>query len=153
MSQSDFPVAGFHFRVQLDGYDGYISFQEVTGLEQSAEVIEYRPGHTRLFNTEKRLGLIKTSPITLKRGVVQGKDEFMEIFDKAIYPEKYFHDSDNAGIDMTIELLDAKGEVMVYWTVYQAIPSKYTSPTLNSEQNALAFESMTFEHSGFDTWF
>ena len=152
-NDNSFPIPGFHFRVSIDGFEGYLSFQEVTGLEQTAEIIEYRPSHTRLFTTEKRLGLIKTSPITLKKGVIKAEDEFMQIFDKAIYPEKYFHDSEDAGLSITIELLDEKADVMLYWTVYQAVPSKYTAPTLNSENNSLAIESMTFEHAGFDTWF
>lgn len=155
----DFPIPSFHFRVKIDGYTNsengsdYLSFQEVSGLSQSADVIEYRASHSRDFITQKRLGLIKSSPITFKRGVIKGMDEFMTIFDSAIYPDKYFHDSDDSGLDMTIELLDEKGDVMVYWTVYKAVPIKFTAPGLNAESNAISIESMEFEHEGFDTWF
>ena len=41
------PVAKFHFRVDVDGTQ--ISCQEVSGLEQTTEVIEYRHGDSEVL--------------------------------------------------------------------------------------------------------
>ena len=38
--EGQWPIAKYHFRVTIDGEQ--ISFQEVSGLEASTDVIEYR---------------------------------------------------------------------------------------------------------------
>ena len=66
MAKGDFPIPKFHYMVELDS--AQISFKEVTGLNQEFEKMEYRGGEEP-FYTRKRLGIVKSSPVTFKKGI------------------------------------------------------------------------------------
>lgn len=69
----DRPYAQFNFIVDLgsgqtEGPDA--GFQEVSGLESSVDVIEYRNGNYKLNAPIKITGLNRVADVTLRRGVV-----------------------------------------------------------------------------------
>jgi len=69
-----YPLPVFHFRVEWGGTS--ISFSEVSGLNMETQVIEYRDGLSPDYSTVKMPGMQKYGNITLKRGAMQGDNEF-----------------------------------------------------------------------------
>jgi hypothetical protein len=61
------PLPKFSFSVTIDG--AVTSFQEVSGLDVEAQVIEYRAGDSKGFSTIKMPGIQKSGNVTLKKGV------------------------------------------------------------------------------------
>lgn len=61
------PFPGFDFVVEIDGVET-AGFQEVSGLEGSLDVIEYREGADAL-TVRKLPGMVKYGNVTLKRGL------------------------------------------------------------------------------------
>ncbi|RMG66592.1 MAG: phage tail protein, partial [Bacteroidetes bacterium] len=116
-----YPSPKFYFRVKIGNTQ--LSFQEVTGLEQQVELLEYRHGKSPLLMTQKRAGLTKASTLTLKRGVFSDRDELVTLFgdimtDKAFYPES------GSKLELEISLLDdgagSAASPIVTWTVANA---------------------------------
>jgi len=143
--QFEWPVARYHFRVEI-GDLGQISFQEVTGLEQETQVIEYRDGDSEFFWSKKQPGLIKYPNLVCKKGVYIDDDELAELFKELEEEKEYYNDSGREGFNITVELLDAEGEAVMTWTLEQAFPVKYTSPEMKSDANEVAIESMEFAY-------
>ena len=70
----DRPSPSHRFQVEWGGTR--LGFSEVTGLEISVEVIEYREGADKEYSPRKLPGVTRYSNITLKRGIIQGDNEF-----------------------------------------------------------------------------
>lgn len=138
------PVTSFHFSVTIAGEQ--ISFQEVSGLDQEADTLEYRHGDSEIFSTIKRAGLVKTSPIVLKKAVFDSDDRLLEMFNR-IY-DKDFYDDPDSRMDLLIELLDETGDAIMSWNVLNAIPVKLTAPNMKSDSSQIAIESIEFVHEG-----
>ena len=64
------PYLAGNFLVEIDGVTT-ASFTEVSGLEASIDVIDYRNGDSKLDSVQKLPGLNKFTNVTLKRGMVQ----------------------------------------------------------------------------------
>lgn len=135
------PIAAFHFRVEL-GDLGEVSFQEVSGLDQEAQIIEYRHGDSEVFSTIKRAGIIKTSNLVLKKGIFDGDSRLAEMFQK-IYEKEYYGD-EASRLDISVQLLDEAGEIVMGWQIGKAVPVKLTGPSLKSDSNEVAIESIEF---------
>jgi phage tail-like protein len=133
-------ISQFYFRVTVDG--NQLSFQEVSGLETTNEVIEYRHGDSEEFITTKRLGMTKTSELTLKKGAFADDDNLMELFNK-VYDKEYMSTTDGR-MDIMVELLDETGEAMMVWNIHNAIPTKLSLGGLKSDANEAAVEELTF---------
>lgn len=134
------PIAAFHFRVEIGGEQ--ISFQEVSGLDQEAQVIEYRHGDAELFTTIKRAGIIKTSNLVLKKGIFDSDSRLVEMFQK-IYEKEYYGD-EASRLDISVQLLDETGDIVMAWQIHRAVPVKLTGPSLKSDSNEVAIESIEF---------
>ena len=61
------PLPKFYFQVKLG--DKEVPFQEVSGLDIEAQIVEYRHGNSKEFSTIKMPGIKKTGNVTLKKGV------------------------------------------------------------------------------------
>ena len=72
------PLPKFHFTVDIGEIGTDLPFQEVTGLDTSAEIIEYRAGNNKLFSTIKMPGIVKTGNVTLKKGVFAKDNKFWD---------------------------------------------------------------------------
>jgi phage tail-like protein len=123
----------------MDG--NQISFQEVSGLETTNEVIEYRHGDSEEFITTKRLGLTKTSELTFKKGVFNTDDLMLEMFNK-VYDKEYMSTEDGR-MDVMIELLDETGDAVMVWNIHNFIPTKLSLGGLKSDANEAAVEELT----------
>lgn len=139
IAPTDWVISQFYFRVTMDG--NQISFQEVSGLETTNEVIEYRHGDSEEFITTKRLGLTKTSELTFKKGVFNTDDLMLEMFNK-VYDKEYMSTEDGR-MDVMIELLDETGDAVMVWNIHNFIPTKLSLGGLKSDANEAAVEELT----------
>lgn len=138
------PEAAFHFRATVDGQQ--ISFQEVSGLDQEAETINYRHGDNEDFHKTVRLGLWKTTNLVFKKAVFADDDRLLEMFNR-MYDKEYYT-SEDSRMEILVELLNETGETVMAWNVINAIPMKLTGPSLKSDSNEVAVESLEFQHEG-----
>lgn len=134
-----YPLPVFHFQVDWGGTK--LGFSEVTGLNIEVQVIEYRDGLSPDYSTVKMPGMAKYGNITLKRGVVEGDNEFYDWLNE-IKLNKIERR------DIIISLLNEDHEPVMNWKVRGAWPTKITSPDLKASANEAAIESIEIAHNG-----
>lgn len=133
------PLVKFHFQVKWD--DTELAFNEVSGLDVETEVIEYRAGNSPVFSKIKMPGLIKSSNITMKKGLY--------IKDNALY--EWFAEVKMNTIKrkaITISLLDEAQAPTRVWKIQNAFPVKIQGTDLKAEGNEVAIESVEIAHEG-----
>ena len=138
-STTVWPLPKFHFRVDWGGQT--LSFQEVTGLDAEAQVIEYRAGNSHQFSPIKMPGLKKFSNITLKKGVFKGDNKFWDWITQIKM-------NTIQRVPVTISLMDQAGQPTMVWTLANAWPTKVTSSDLKAEGNEVAIETIELAHEG-----
>ncbi len=136
---AEYPIPKFHFRLEWGG--AKIGFTEVTGLDISNDVIEYRDGATPEYSKIKMPGLRKFSNITMKRGTFKGDNDFYAWFNTIQL-------NNVERRDITISLLNENHEPVVVWKVKRAFPVKVTSTDLKADGNEVAIESLELAHEG-----
>ncbi|MCO7226562.1 phage tail protein [Pleionea sp. CnH1-48] len=138
-STSIWPIPKFHFQVKWDSE--VLSFQEVSGLDIEAQIIEYRSGDSKLFSTVKMPGIQKSGNITMKKGVFKSDNKFWDWFSQIKM-------NTIKRIPVTISLLDETGSPTMVWTLSNAWPTKITGTDLKSDGNEVAIESIEIAHEG-----
>ena len=133
------PLPKFYFQVKIA--DQEVSFQEVSGLDVEAQIIEYRHGNSPEFSTIKMPGIKKSSNVTLKKGVFKGDNSFWDWFNQI----KMNTIERKA---MVITLLDEEGNPTMTWTLNNAWPTKITGTDLKSDGNEVAVETLEVAHEG-----
>ncbi|MCD7937362.1 MAG: phage tail protein [Tannerellaceae bacterium] len=133
------PLPKFYFQVKIGDKEG--AFQEVSGLDVEAQVIEYRHGNSPEFSTIKMPGIKKFSNITLKKGVFKGDKSYWEWFSKI-----KMNTIERVGV--TISLLDEGGAPVQTWTLKNAWPTKITGTDMKSDGNEVAVETLEVAHEG-----
>ncbi len=133
------PLPKFYFQVQIAGQE--VAFQEVSGLDIEAQVIEYRHGNSKEFSTIKMPGIKKSGNVTLKRGVFKGDNTFWDWFN-AIKMNTIERK------EVVISLLDQEGAPTMVWTLKNAWPTKITGTDLKSDGNEVAVETLEVAHEG-----
>ncbi|WP_144282619.1 phage tail protein [Chryseobacterium echinoideorum] len=136
---STYPLVKFAFEVDWGGTK--VGFQEVSGLNAEAGLIEYRHGASPDFSKMKMPGLKTFSNITLKRGTFKSDNEYFEWF-QTIQMNTVERRS------ITISLLDENGEPAVTWKVKNAFPLKLNATDLKAEGNEVAIETLEIAHEG-----
>ncbi|MGI5912813.1 MAG: phage tail protein [Syntrophomonadaceae bacterium] len=136
------PFRSFRFSVEIDGItEAY--FTEVTGIEASYDVIEFRSGE--LAGVAMKLpGMVHNTTITLKQGVTDN----MEIW------EWFKGEPGMTGAverkDVTIKAVDETGGTeLAVWTFYDAWPCKYIASDFNASESAVIIESLELAYEGF----
>jgi phage tail-like protein len=125
------PYHGFNFRVTVDrfGDAGAFSagFQEISGLGNEITLAEYRNGNEPENHVRKVPGINKATDVTLKRGVIGSLNIFAWI-------KETREGSQAVRRTVTIELMDeAHTSPVMTWKLTNAVPMKYTAPTLNAK--------------------
>lgn len=138
-STNVWPLPKFHFQVKWDS--NVMSFQEVSGLEMEAQMIEYRAGDSKQHSTIKMPGIKKFGNVTMKKGVFKGDNEFWKWFEQNKM-------NTVKRIPVTISLLDQEGNATMVWTLVNAWPTKITGTDLKSDGNEVAVESIEIAHEG-----
>lgn len=136
---AEYPLPAFHFQVDWGGSN--LGFSEVSGLSIDQQVIEYRDGLSPEYSTIKMPGIRKFGNITLKRGIIKKDNQFFDWLNtiKLNVVERR---------DMTVKLLDEEHNPVMVWSVKNAWPAKITSPTLKSDGNEVAIETIEVAHEG-----
>ena len=136
---ANYPLPKFHFRVEWGG--SRIGFTEVTGLDRSLEVIEYRDGASLEYSKIKMPGLEKFSNITLKRGTFADDNEYFEWLNTVQL-------NTIERRDVIISLLNEEHEPVMVWKVKNAFPVKVQSSDLKADGNEVAIETLEIAHEG-----
>lgn len=148
---SFYPLTKMNFVVTVaasSGSTAQAAFSEITGVEATVDVIEFRQGNSESLSPVKVPGLVKHGNVTMRFGYTHGND-FKQWVDKCI-------SSNRAGLersDVTIELIDTttnpsptslmvSGPGKNTWILKNAWVTKYTAPDLNAMQSEIAIESV-----------
>lgn len=135
------PLPKFYFKVNLGSQDNTASFQEVSGLDTEAQIIEYRHGDSKTFSTIKMPGIVKVGNVTFKKGVFVKDNNFWKWYD-AIKMNTIKRET------VVIQLLDQTGAPTMTWTLLNAWPTKITGTDLKSDGNEVAVETLELAHEG-----
>ena len=138
---SKYPRPAYHFIVEWGGQRA--GFTEVTGLNITHEVIEYREGNSPQDFSSKIPGITKYDNIVLKRGIMAGDNDFFN----------WINTKQNSQIqrrDITISLLDEQHAPIIVWKVRNAFPVKYSGPELNARASEVAIETLELAHEGIE---
>jgi len=135
----DRPYVQFNFLVDLgsgntEGADA--GFQEVSGLQTSVDVIEYRNGNSKINAPIKLTGLNRVGNVTLKRGLI-GTLSLVQWLDD-------IRNGGNAGLrTVTISLQD-EGHTsnVMQWRLINARIVKHSSGPLNARGQDVAMEEI-----------
>ena len=127
------PLPKFYFSVT--GIPGNPVFQEVTGLESEAQVIEYRAGNSAIFAPIKMPGLQKVGNVTMKKGIFV-TDSILWTWFSSIAMNTI------ARSTIVVNLLDETGAPRMSWTLNNAFPTKLSGTDLKSDGNEVAVESI-----------
>lgn len=133
------PLPKFYFQVKIG--DKEVPFQEVSGLDIEAQIIEYRHGNSKEFATTKMPGIRKTGNVTLKKGVFVKDNGFWDWFNK-IKMNTIERQT------VVISLLDEAGKPTMVWTLTNAWPTKITGTDMKSDGNEVAVETIEIAHDG-----
>lgn len=136
---AEYPLPKFHFQVEWGGTK--IGFTEVTGLEVTTDVIEYRDGVSPEFHKVKMPGMQKFSNITLKRGKFKSDNQFYDWWNT-----QQMNTVERR--DLTISLLNENHEPVFVWKVKNAWPIKVNATDLKADGNEVAIETMELVHEG-----
>lgn len=135
----DRPYTQFNFLVDFGdgGADGpHAGFQEVSGLESSVDVIEYRNGNARENAPIKLTGLNRVADVVLRRGVTGSLNLY-----------QWFNDIRNGNpgalrtVTIQLQNEDHTANVMT-WKLLRARIVKHTSGPLNARGTDVALEEL-----------
>lgn len=147
------PYKNFKFRVKWDGrYVAGVS--KVGALPRTSQVVSHREGGDP-HSPRKSPGQTDFGPITLERGVTH--DVTFEQWANKVWD---YENSAQLGRevslkdfrkDIVIDMYDEAGQLVVSYHVYRCWVSEWTAmPELDSSGNAVAIQSMTLQHEGWD---
>lgn len=140
-SEKVWPISKFYFSVDLGNGLEEASFQEVSGLDVESQIIEYRHGDSPVFSTIKMPGIVKSSNVTLKKGIFINENQFYDWYSTVKM-------NTVKRVTITIKLLDEEGNPTMIWTLQNAWPTKVTGTDLNSDGNEIAVETIEMAHEG-----
>ncbi|MBK7872887.1 MAG: phage tail protein [Saprospiraceae bacterium] len=138
---SIWPLPKFYFRVQFSSLNTNIMFQEVSGLDTEAQMIEYRHNDSSVFSTMKMPGLAKFGYLTMKKGIFVNDNTFWDWYN-AIRMNTIQKET------VTIQLLDETENPVMTWTLLNAFPTEITGTDLKSDGNEVAIETMEIAYEG-----
>lgn len=131
-----------------DGFDTttvLARFSEVSGIDATYDVIEYRDGASADYTPAKFPGLVKYGNITLKRGIAASDGAFVNWVNANIggKMEKL--------AQLIITVTDpANDNNRISWTFKNVWPVKYTGPDLNATASEIAMETLELAHEGVE---
>jgi phage tail-like protein len=144
------PYHNFKFRVKWDGrYVAGVS--KVTGLKRMTEVVKHREGGDP-SSSRKAPGRTEYDAIVIERGITHD----MEFHN---WTNKVHHYGHGLGAetslkdfrkDITVELYNEAGQLVVTWKVYRCWVSEYQPPEFDANANAVAIERLKIENEGFE---
>ena len=144
---SYYPLTKMNFLVTVATIAGTAAFSEVTGVEGTVDVIEFRQGNSGSLAPVKIPGLVKHGNVTLKMGYILDSP-FKTWVQECVSETR----GQMPRYDVTIELIDinpgAPAKVVVsttgqrIWTLTNAWVTKYSAPDLDAKTSDVAIESV-----------
>ena len=144
---SYYPLTKMNFLVTVSEVAGTAAFSEVTGVEGSVDVIDFRQGNSGSLAPVKIPGLVKHGNVTLKMGYIIDSP-FKTWIQECVSETR----GQMPRYDVTIELIDinsgaptAAVESSVgarQWTLTNAWVTKYTAPDMDAKNSDIAIESV-----------
>lgn len=138
MAEMVYPYGKYRYKVEIDGIEAG-GFSEVSGVDASIDVIEYREGDM-VQTPMKFAGLKKYGNITLKQGLTDS----MVLYEWIM-----------TGVDgpverktITITSLDEAGEATASWQIINAWPVRYVAPDFNAMASEVAVQVLEIAHEG-----
>lgn len=142
-----YPLTKMNFLVTVENINGTAAFNEVSGIEASVDVIEFRQGNAHSMAPVKIPGLVKHGNVTLKMGYTIDNAFKAWILDCV---------SETRGelprAKVSIELIDTNTGTPStavtnisgphVWVLTNAWITKYSAPDLNATANEVAIESI-----------
>ena len=145
--QLKYPLTKMNFIVNVDGVAGTAAFSEVTGIEASVDVIEFRQGNANSLAPVKIPGLVKHGNVTLKVGYTMDST-FKEWIRECVSEVR----GQIPRANVTIELIDTNAEAPDQiretvqgdriWVLTNAWVAKYNAPDLDAKTSDVAIESV-----------
>jgi phage tail-like protein len=128
-----------NFLVEIEGVTT-ASFSEVSGIDVSTDVIDYREGNEKVDSVRKLPGLNKYTNITLKRGLIKDLSlwNWMQIV----------LNGNLQRANVSITLLDRADNPVLRWDLLNAWPCKWSGPVLNAQSNDVAIETLEICYEG-----
>lgn len=132
----------FRFKVTIDGID-IGPFTSLDGLSAEYELKPYSEGGENRY--EHHLpGPLRYSTIKLSRALYP-ESELASWF--STFSERSSRTSSTKTAAITA--LDANGDVVATWDLYDAYPFKWTGPSFAADGNGVLTESLELRHHGF----
>jgi phage tail-like protein len=144
-----YPPWGFYYRVDFIGSQerNDVRFQSVSGLSVEYDMEEYKEGGENRF-AHKLPVRTKYADLTLKRGMLTGPSVltgnsvvkwFLDAFlDRTFTPR-----------ELSVILLNEKGEPLRTWSVAHAVPKKWSVSDLNANESSLVIETLELSYRSF----
>lgn len=142
-----YPLTKMNFRVSVAGVEGSAAFNQVTGIDASVDVIEFRQGNAGSLAPVKIPGLVKHGNVTLRFGYTL--DSAFKTWIQECVSERRGEMPRN---DVQIELIDINGgspqqtsTVITgtrVWLLTNAWVTRYTGPDLDASNSDVAIEAV-----------
>ena len=150
-----YPLTKMNFIVTVDEVSGFAAFSEVTGIDATVDVIEFRQGNSGSLAPVKIPGLVKHGNITLKMGYTRGQD-FKEWIAECVSEHRKEDIRRNVSIEMIDivtkdapeALVDGSEDSTLSWILRDAWVCKYNGPDLNASTSEVAIESVEIAYEG-----
>ena len=144
---SYYPLTKMNFLVTVSEVAGTAAFSEVTGVEGSVDVIDFRQGNSGSLAPVKIPGLVKHGNVTLKMGYIIDSP-FKTWIQECVSETR----GQMPRYDVTIELIDINPGAPATtvttptgtrtWTLTNAWVCKYNAPDLDAGNSGVAIESV-----------
>ena len=134
----NYPLTTYRYKVQVDGED--MNCSEVSGLTIEYDTINYKEATAGGIKNYQLLGQAMLPSISIKRGLFNSESELHNWL-------RTVHTNEFTKKDLTISLLDNSDEAIMSWKVLGAFPTKFEGPSLNAEENSIAFQSLDLNAS------
>lgn len=138
MSGIEEAAPNYRFYVKLDNIPQAV-FTEVSGLQLETVVQDYEEGGTNHF-VHRLPGRTKVGNLILKRGVTKSNAFF-----------KWYVDFMNGKVsrqNVSVVMLDTKGEELMRWNFEGAYPVKWSGPQFSADGKSIAIETLELAHNG-----
>jgi len=143
-----YPLTKMNFLVTVSGVSGTAAFSEVSGVEATVDVIEFRQGNSGSLAPVKIPGLVKHGNVTLKFGYTSN-NAFKTWIQECVSETRGEMPRSEVQIEMIdinsgapqgiVEQTTPGGKV---WLLTNAWVTKYTAPDLNASTSEVAIESV-----------
>jgi len=149
-SSYKYPLTKMNFVVSID--KGTAAFNEVTGVDATVDVIEFRQGNFNSLAPVKLPGLVKHGNVTLKMGYTTSND-FRQWIEDCVNSERTkaierkdvsieLLNSDTLGGAISSSDIVPKAKGPITWVLKGAFVTKYQAPDLNALQSEVAIETL-----------